>query len=998
MFIDQNYQETRLAIVRDGVLEDFDSETLANRPCKGNIYYGRIVRIEPALQAAFVEFGGTRHGFLPFSEIHPSLYLKKEELTTHLQTLVDTSPEENAWTESPMRLGRPTHASKIQDVLKRNQMLLVQVTKDARAQKGAFLTTYISLVGKYCVFLPNTPKSSGVSRKITQQKERATLRNILEELKLPQEMSLIIRTAGVDKTKVEIKRDWIHLLKLWKELVAHKETSVGLVYEEQDLLARALRDFYRGDVERIVIEGKEPFLRAKKLMRLFAPTHLDHLELHEGHQALFETHGIETQIEEIYQPRINLPSGGSIVMNMTEALIAIDVNSSKATKEKNLEETAFKTNMEAARAIARQLKLRDLSGLIVIDFIDMQDTKADLVEKAFRQALKSDRARLKVGKISGFGLLEMSRQRMRQNLWETSCSMCPTCQGEGRIYAPSFLAVKALRQLNRMAAQEKNLTLSASMGVLEILLNNYRESLTQIEKRHQCILTLAGDPTLLGPQFFIRRPSEMLPKPRFFEPSPRTDKIEGPEANKVSGSGVEQKPAQQPVHGTSHNPNITNHSNINSHAHPQHNQSGLAQSSAGSALIGHHDKNSNIQKTSNVSKSQKPLKAQSLPHAQNQNDYPQAKKGQNTPHQQIPDQKDGKTLLKEPKAIDPTNLPQSKAGQDLNSQPQSLPRAPESQPPKAESQSYPLRYERKERRSVYEDHGVVAQTPKPPKKPTQTQHPLASASQTHFPMLLLTGPVTNKGKDYPFVMEKALQKKVQSESDQLESVQNEGGGKTNNGGAFSVYPQSRSRRQPQAGLLSSTIGESDATLPSGPEAVSNPEHLKTLSAAADKQATIPSKKKTFATYPQSRSRPKSGAAPAQTPSKDVSQDLLPQKLEIPPFVTDFDTETKVRKGSETQKQVQTMVPQSKSPKPKIPKPSQKEVPKDSHVRAPSQESKVSQNFPKSMGAKSKPAKSNTVTSKGEGGPLGAPNAPFPKVLAKRMRAPKDSLEDNDKIT
>lgn len=563
MFIDKNYQETRLAIVHDGILEDFDRETLAERPCKGNIYHGRIVRIEPSLQAAFVDFGGIRHGFLPFSEIHPSYYLKKEELKSHLQALAPVSSENEDIPEQ--RIVPASH--KVQDVLKRNQMVLVQVTKDARAHKGAFLSTYVSLAGKYCVFLPNTPKSSGVSRKITQQKERSTLRSIIEDLKIPVEMSLIIRTAGVGKNKSEIKRDWSYLLKVWKDLSCSKETSPTLVYEEHDLLVRALRDFYQGDVERVVIEDKDSFLKAKKFMRIFMPTHVKKLELHQGDDPLFETYGLERQIEEIYQPHLNLPSGGSIVMNITEALIAIDVNSSKATKEKNLEETAFKTNMEAARAIARQLKLRDLAGLVVIDFIDMPESKTEAVEKTFRQALKLDRARLKVGKISAFGLLEMSRQRLRQNLWEGSCAICPSCQGQGRIYAPSFVAIKILRRIERVALKEKNLTLLTTPSVLEFLFNEHRQNIIDIEKKHQCVLKFMVDSTLVGTNFVVRLPVDLTVKPKY-EPSQRIptvqeaakieEKGEAPKVDHVKIHGPKQESAHTKVHPSPRAYNVSN--------------------------------------------------------------------------------------------------------------------------------------------------------------------------------------------------------------------------------------------------------------------------------------------------------------------------------------------------------------------------------------------------------------------------------------------------------
>ncbi len=509
LLIDQRLNETRLAIVKDMVLEDFDDELSTKKLKKGNIYIGRIMRIEHSLQAAFVDFGFEKHGFLAFSEIiGPD--------TTAIRP-IPANPAEPEINESAITLAPPINPDpiteiivtedderparllgihgKVHDFIKRQQLIMVQVIKDERGSKGAALTTYISLPGRYGFFLPNTPKASGISKKITDSKERDVLKTILGTLDVPDGMSFILRSAAIGRKKSEIKRDYDFLVKTWNSITAHPVNAIGLIYAEQDLLIRALRDFYSHDVQEVVIQGEDAFKRARSYIREVFPSYAKKIQLHSATCSLFEKFNIESQIEAIYNHTVLLPSGGSIVLNQTEALVSIDVNSSKSTQERNIEDTALKTNLEACIAIARNLKLRDLSGLIVIDFIDLHPNKRPVIEKALKDALATDRARLKIGKISEFGLLEMSRQRLRQSLMESNTHLCTMCHGAGRLLSLPMQSMRALRAIERMAATQNSKTIDASgsADLVLCLLNTHREFLWEIEKKYGTTIMISVD-------------------------------------------------------------------------------------------------------------------------------------------------------------------------------------------------------------------------------------------------------------------------------------------------------------------------------------------------------------------------------------------------------------------------------------------------------------------------------------------------------------------------
>ena len=502
MLIDASHEEeTRVVIVKGTRLEEFDYETATRKQLKGNIYLAKVTRVEPSLQAAFVEYGGNRHGFLPFNEIHPDYYqvpvsdrevlLKQEaaaEREAHVREeaeydaksgrksdeprddaeeaesmrdrsdasededgviddvddtlggieVIDSGDEdyvENLGGEDDVEPRRqaPTRRNyKIQEVIKRRQILLIQVVKEERGNKGAALTTYISLPGRYSVLMPNTGRGGGISRKISNPADRKRLKKIAAELDVPDGIGVIIRTAGLSRTKVEIKRDYEFLMRLWDDIreLTLKSIAPFCVYEEANLIKRCIRDLYNKDVSEILIEGDEGYKVAKDFMRKLMPSHAKKVQPYKDKIPLFHRFQVEQQFASMYNPEVQLKSGGYIVINPTEALVSIDVNSGKATRERNVEDTATKTNLEAAEEIARQLRLRDLAGLIVIDFIDMDDNRNNrAVERRMKDCLKSDRARIQVGRISPFGLMEMSRQRLRPSFLETSTNVCHTCGG-----------------------------------------------------------------------------------------------------------------------------------------------------------------------------------------------------------------------------------------------------------------------------------------------------------------------------------------------------------------------------------------------------------------------------------------------------------------------------------------------------------------------------------------------------------------------------------------
>lgn len=515
MLIDAAHaEETRVAIVEGRQVEEFDFESRAKRQLRGNIYLAKVVRVEPSLQAAFVEYGGNRHGFLAFNEIHPDYYqipvADREAIMAEAHSDDDDHDEharenddesEGGMAEEERLKRRLMRRYKIQDVIKRRQVMLVQVVKDERGGKGAALTTWLSLAGRYCVLMPNTGKGGGISRKITQATDRKRLKAAAAALHVPQGMGLIIRTAGAKRTKAEIKRDYEYLLRLWETIreTTLKSNAPSVIYEEENLVRRAVRDMFDKDFDGIQVEGVEGFKEARDFMRVLMPSQAKKVHLYQGARPLFATNGIEEMLTQIHQPVVPLPSGGYLVINQTEALVAIDVNSGRSTKERNVEATATKTNMEAAVEAARQLRLRDLAGLIVIDFIDMDESKNNrTVEKVLKDALAKDRARIQMGRISGFGLMEISRQRRRLGVIEGATEACPHCQGAGRVRSAESAALMTLRAVDieagKNGAGSVNLRLCTAVALY--ILNHKRDYLQRLLAQRGLNVVILIDDTL----------------------------------------------------------------------------------------------------------------------------------------------------------------------------------------------------------------------------------------------------------------------------------------------------------------------------------------------------------------------------------------------------------------------------------------------------------------------------------------------------------------------
>ncbi len=527
MLIDASHpEETRVVVIKDDKIEEFDYESAARKQLKGNIYLAKVTRVEPSLQAAFVDYGGNRHGFLAFSEIHPDYYqipvadreaLLREEKDESAaeedenghepqpasedngEETVDAVGAEDALEEVPERRPRRRQRQyKIQEVIKRRQVMLVQVVKEERGNKGAALTTYLSLAGRYCVLMPNTARGGGISRKITDPKDRKRLKKIAQEIQVPEGMGLIIRTAGAQRTKAEIKRDFDYLLRLWESIreLTLKSTAPALIYEEGNLIKRAIRDLYSKDVSEILVEGEEAYREARAFMKMMMPSHARNVKLYKEPVPLFAKYKVDQQLDSLFSPIAPLPSGGYLVINQTEALVSIDINSGKATKEHSIEDTALKTNLEAAEEIARQLRLRDLAGLIVIDFIDMEEKKNNrAVERKLKEALKNDRARIQVGRISHFGLLEMSRQRLRQGMLENATRPCPHCYGTGLIRSVSSSALSVLRGIEEALTTNKHpaLLVKCNPDVAFYILNEKRDHLTGLENQYGVSIYIEPD-------------------------------------------------------------------------------------------------------------------------------------------------------------------------------------------------------------------------------------------------------------------------------------------------------------------------------------------------------------------------------------------------------------------------------------------------------------------------------------------------------------------------
>jgi ribonuclease E len=620
MLIDARHQEeTRVAVVKGNKIEEFDFESSEHKQLKGNIYLAKVTRVEPSLQAAFVDYGGNRHGFLAFSEIHPDYYqipredrerllaeeaehaaeeaalraqeeeeddapadMVRSEATEELDTAlvevdqdesVDTidvtegeipsedndddddesdgdSSEENGDDEgkSGGRRGRGGRTKgrgkggmpkasdqarqkrmalrkryKIQDVIQRRQVVLVQVVKEERGNKGAALTTYLSLAGRYCVLMPNTSHGGGISRKINNASDRKRLKSIIADLSLPTSMGCIVRTAGLSRTKPEIKRDFDYLARLWDEIREKtlSATAPSLIHSDSDLVKRAIRDIYNREIEEVLVEGANGYTAAKNFMKLLMPSHSKRVKSYADPVSLFQRYGVEDQLSAMYSPEVQLKSGGYLVINPTEALVSIDINSGRSTREHGIEATAVKTNMEAAAEIARQLRLRDMAGLVVIDFIDMDRTgNVRKVERAMRDALKNDRARIQVGRISSFGLMEMSRQRLRTGVLEASTKVCPHCEGTGLVRTASSSALSALRLLEEEAAKGKAsmISLRTSQEACIYVLNSKRHEIEDIEQRYGVSIEIVPDGETEGARMDIQTsgsPPKNMPK---FEP------------------------------------------------------------------------------------------------------------------------------------------------------------------------------------------------------------------------------------------------------------------------------------------------------------------------------------------------------------------------------------------------------------------------------------------------------------------------------------------------
>src|SRR5689334_19836248 len=564
MLIDARHpEETRVAVVKGNRIEEFDFESAEHKQLKGNIYLAKVTRVEPSLQAAFVDYGGNRHGFLAFSEIHPDYYqipkadreallreeaehaaeeerlraaeLDAEEDSDVVEADEDEAPEAEGENgngeegEQPAEAGTGSNRSpvdesaadelrkkrqalrrryKIQDVIQRRQVLLVQVVKEERGNKGAALTTYLSLAGRYCVLMPNTSHGGGISRKISNGADRKRLKSIMSDLNLPKTMGLIVRTAGLSRTKVEIKRDFDYLARLWDEIRERTlgSTAPALIYRDSDLIKRAIRDLYHREIEEVIVEGEEGYKAARGFMKLLMPSHVRRVKLHSESTPLFQRYGVEDQLSAMYQPVVQLKSGGYLVINPTEALVSIDINSGRSTREHNIEQTAYSTNIEAAAEIARQLRLRDMAGLVVIDFIDMeQNSHVRKVEKAMKEALKNDRARIQVGRISSFGLMEMSRQRLRTGVLEASTKACPHCEGTGLMRTASSAGLSALRMLEDEAARGRGekVSLRAGREAAVYVLNKKRTELADIEYRYGVSIEIVIDESFEGARMTV---------------------------------------------------------------------------------------------------------------------------------------------------------------------------------------------------------------------------------------------------------------------------------------------------------------------------------------------------------------------------------------------------------------------------------------------------------------------------------------------------------------
>ena len=551
LLIDASHpEETRIAIKSDNGIEEYEYENIHRKNLKGNIYLGKVSRIEPSLQAAFVDFGNERHGFLAFNDIQSDYYqipqadkdrIKKEEEEIRAKLLEETdkeiiehseqvqdinladknnsdnySEEENIGnktSEEEINLNEESNFEekprniksfqrfkryRIQEVIKPGQIVLIQIVKEERGKKGAALTTFISLAGKYIVLMPNTAKGGGISRKIYSSSDRKKIKDIINDLELPKTMGLIVRTAGANKTQNEIKDDLKNLLNIWEEIRHNtlKSIAPSTIYEEEDLIGRAIRDYYSKDIESIVVDGDVAFETAKKYAKQISTAHVKNIKKYKGKIPIFHHYNIEKYLNSIFEPRIELKSGGYLIISPTEALVSIDINSGRSTRERNIEKTALTNNLEAAEEIARQVKLRDLAGLIVIDFIDMENySNKRLVERKLRESLKNDKARIQFGRISNFGLLEMTRQRLREG----------SIKWEVQLTTESF-ALKIIKLLEEKAFSDdkiKIIEVSLSKKIIDILNNSYSTELNFFKDKYKFKIELISNPEFLSQEFLF---------------------------------------------------------------------------------------------------------------------------------------------------------------------------------------------------------------------------------------------------------------------------------------------------------------------------------------------------------------------------------------------------------------------------------------------------------------------------------------------------------------
>ena len=526
-------EETRVISTTNDLIDDFEYEVHSRRQLKGNIYLARVTRVEPSLQAAFIEYGGNRQGFLAFSEIHPDYYRipveDKNKLLAEASAktdedlnLIDDSGEDNIDEfneEEFKKIKRNLYKNyKIQEVIARRQILLVQVVKEERGSKGAALSTYISIAGRYCVLMPNTPRGGGVSRKISNITDRKRLKKVVDELDVSKGMAVIIRTAGSKRTKTEIKRDYSNSMKIWENVkkLTLESNAPFLIHEEGSLVKRAIRDLYHSDIDEVLVEGSEAYKACKNYMKAVMPSHAKKVQQYVDDKLhLFQRYNLDAQLQDIFNPKVTLKSGGYIIIDQTEALVAVDVNSGRSTRERNIEDTALKNNLEAAEEFARQARLRDLSGLIVIDFIDMEENKNRIsVEKKLKESMKKDRARIQIGEISNFGLLELSRQRLRPSIVENSSELCPHCAGSGRIQSIEVSAVQILRAIEEEGAPDgiEGVKVFAHSDVILHILNKKRSQLNEIENGYKILIDFNNDNTIIPPQKKLEVVKKSIPK------------------------------------------------------------------------------------------------------------------------------------------------------------------------------------------------------------------------------------------------------------------------------------------------------------------------------------------------------------------------------------------------------------------------------------------------------------------------------------------------------